>query len=406
VSSEKPDRPTPDEGFARRIRWVALLYFAEGFPFGVYIDIWPVFFRAHGVSLRAVGLMRLLGIPYTVKPLWAPLVDRYGDRRRWIFGCLLAMAALLAIHPLFDPAHPGPRFWAVLLAFTLASATQDIAIDAHTIAFLHRGEEGAANGVRVSAARVAIIVAGGGLVALAGVAGWNLTFWLGAAILLALAPIVLRAPAAALDAAKRKEFFKPLRRWLTRPASLPTLLFILFYKVGDTTLGAMTKTFWVDRRLTLAEIGLISTTLGLVMTILGALLGGWLTTRWGIIRALFVLGIAQVAPNLLYAAVAAFEGPRGTIYAASMLESFGQGMGTAAFLALLMRLCDREHAATEYAVLSALFALSRDVFASTGGRLVEWLGYPAFFTLTFFLGLPALALLPWVRQRLVAIAET
>ena len=384
------------------MRWVAVLYFAQGFPFGVFREVWAVFFRAHGVSLREIGMMELLGLPWIAKPLWAPLVDRYGDRRKWIAACLVALAATLALHPLFDAAHPGVFVWSVLLLFTLASATQDIAIDAHTIGFLRRGEEGAANGLRVSAYRVAVIVAGGVLVFLAGFTGWGPTFLIGGAILLALAPVVLRAPAAELIAAERKRFFRPFVHWLTRPASLPTLLFVLLYKLGDQAISPMIKPFWVDRGLTLQEIGMISTTLGVTLTIGGALLGGFLTTRWGLVRGLLVMGLFQAASNLVYALVAFAGGGRAAVYAAGLFESFTQGLGTAAFLALLMRLCDKEHAGTQYALLSALFSLVRHVAGAASGWATEALGYGPFFLYTFFLAFPALLLLPWVRRRVEA----
>ena len=160
---------------------MAILYVAQGFPAGVFRKVWPVYFRDHGVSLTEIGLISLLGLPYTLKPLWAPLVDRYGDRRHWIAACLVVMAILLAIHPLFDPSNAGIGLWAVLLFFTIASATQDIAIDAHTIGFLEKGEEGAANGIRVAMWRAAYIVSGGLLLALAGATGWPPTFLIGGA---------------------------------------------------------------------------------------------------------------------------------------------------------------------------------------------------------------------------------
>jgi MFS transporter, PAT family, beta-lactamase induction signal transducer AmpG len=403
VNAANESRGTPRaEGFAYRMRWVAILYFAQGFPFGVFRDVWPVYFRQHGVSLKEVGLLSLLGLPYTLKPLWAPLVDRFGDRRAWIAACLIAMAALFALHPLFDASRPSIVLWGVLIAFMFASATQDIAIDAHTIAFIPRGEEGNANGMRVTAARVAIIISGGLLLLVADRLGWTTAFLLGAAALLCIAPIVLRAPAPELNRAERRRFLGPLLLWLQKPGSLPTLFFILLYKIGDTTIGMMTKPFWVDRGISLTKIGLINTTLGVAMTIAGAMLGGWITTRIGLMRGLLAMGVAQVLPNLGYAAVAAFPSPHGAVYAASMLESFGQGMGTAAFLSLLMRLCDREHAATEYAVLSALFAVSRDVSGAVSGWATKALGYPTFFLYTFFLGFPALLLLPWVKRRVEA----
>lgn len=390
-------------GFAYRMRWVAILYFAQGFPFGVFREVWGVFFRAHGVSLKEIGMMELLGLPWVAKPLWAPFVDRFGDRRHWIAGCLVVLAGTLALHPVFDASHPGLFVWGVLLLFTLASATQDIAIDAHTIGFLERGEEGAANGLRVSFYRVAVIVAGGVLVFLADFTGWAPTFLVGAAILLLLAPVVLRAPKAELIASERKRFFRPLLEWLSKPGSIPTLVFILLYKLGDQAISPMIKPFWVDRGLTLQEIGVISTTLGVAMTIAGALLGGFLTTRWGLIRGLVVMGIFQALSNLFYAVVALTAGGRAMIYAAGMFESFTQGLGTAAFLALLMRLCDKEHAGTQYALLSALFSLVRHISGAASGWATEALGYGPFFFYTFFLAFPAFALLPWVKRRVEAV---
>jgi PAT family beta-lactamase induction signal transducer AmpG len=393
------------EGFAYRMRWVAILYFAQGFPFGVFRDVWPVYFRANGVSLKEIGLMSLLALPYTWKPLWAPLVDRFGDRRVWIAGCLVVMGVLLAVHPLFDASHLHPVFWGVMLAFMFGSATQDIAIDAHTIGFLERGEEGAANGLRVSAYRVALIASGGGIVLLAAVFGWG-PMWIGAGVVLAaLAPVVLKAPRASLRSEERRRFLAPFAEWIRKPGSVAALAFVLLYKLGDQAIGPMIKPFWVDRGLTLTEIGLVSTTLGVVFSVIGALLGGFLTTRWGLTRSLLVLGVAQVAPNLGYAACAALHAGHEAIYAASILESFGQGLGTAALLSLMMRLCDKEHAGTQYALLSAFFALSRDLSGAASGFAAQAFGYGAFFLYTFFLGLPALALLPWVNRRVEAAAR-
>jgi MFS transporter, PAT family, beta-lactamase induction signal transducer AmpG len=389
-------------GFARRMRWVAILYFAEGFPYGVFLDVWPVYFRVHGVSLKEIGLLSLLGMPWTLKPIWAPLVDRFGDRRVWIASCLVLLAVLLAVHPAFDASRPSLLLWGVLLLFTLASATQDIAIDAHTISFLERDEEGAANGIRVSAYRVALIASGGGIVLCAGLFGWA-PLWLAAGVLLAaLVPVVLRAPAAELRPAERRRFFQPLAAWVARPGSIAALAFILLYKLGDQASAFMIKPFWVDRGLSLKEIGLISTTLGVVFSVFGALLGGFLTSRWGLLKGLFVFGVFQILPNLGYAACAAFHLGRPAIYASSVAESFGQGLGTAAFLSLLMRLCDREHAATQYALLSSIFALSRHIVGAAGGWAAHAFGYAAFFAYTFLLGLPGLALIPLLRRRIEA----
>jgi len=181
---------------------------------------------------------------------------------------------------------------------------------------------------------------------------------------------------------------------------VPVLLFVLLFKVGDSTLGRMVKPFWVDRGYSLTEIGAISVTLGTALTILGALAGGWIVDRIGIFRSLLWLGLAQLVSNLGYVVVAAVVLPRESIYAASMIESFTQGLGTAAFLSFLMNLCDKEHAATQYAILSAMFALTRDVAGAFTGIGVEQLGYAVFFAITTALALPALALLPLIKSRI------
>lgn len=382
----------------RKLCWVAVLYFAQGFPFGIVVDNLPVYFAVHGVSLTELGLMSLLGAPWTAKVLWSPLVDRYGDRRTWVTGCLLVMAALIATLPLFDPTRPGFLLWTVLIAFTLASATQDVAIDAYTIGLVSPGEEGAANGVRVGAYRAALIVGGGALVILAGRAGWTPVFWSAAAILVGLAAVAWRSPALNLPPIERRDWWQPFTQWLSRPGAPMVFLFVLTYKLGDASMGPMIKPFWVQRGLSVEEIGAVSTTIGVFATVAGAALGGALTTRWGIFAGLWILGLAQAFSNLGYAAAAWTDAGRAGIYAASIVESFTGGMGTAAFLSFLMNICDKSRAATEYALLSAIFALPRFVVGAASGWMATHMGFAAYFALTFILAFPAYALLPWARR--------
>jgi PAT family beta-lactamase induction signal transducer AmpG len=380
--------------------WIAVLYFAEGLPFGIAYDVWPVFFRVHGVSLREIGLMSLLSLPWTWKLLWAPLADRYGSRQHWITACLGVLGATtLAILPQ-DASHPSFLMWGLLLLFTTASATQDIAIDAYAVDVSTPQTVGSINGARVSAARVALFIGGGGFLILADYTGWDF-LWVALAILFfALAGAAWLSPRVPLEATERRHVLAPVLSWLLRWEMVPVVLFVLLFKVGDSTLGRMVKPFWVDRGYSLTEIGSISITLGVVLTILGALVGGWIVNRIGIFRSLLWLGLAQLVSNIGYVVVAAVDLPRESIYLASMIESFTQGLGTAAFLSFLMNLCDKEHAATQYAILSALFALTRDVAGAFTGIGVESLGYAVFFALTTALALPALALLPLIKPRI------
>lgn len=385
-------------GTRRKLWWVALLYFAEGLPFGIVLDNLPVYFRVHGVSLAAIGLLSLLRVPWSAKPLWAPLVDQLGERRQWITGALLTMAvALVAVQTL--PAAPvGPVLTAVLFLFTVAAATQDIAIDAYTIELLAPGEEGIANGIRVSAYRAALIAGGGVLVALAARVGWRFTYVGAAAALGVLALAISRLPALPRRAPPPGAWARALGAWAARPGAPAVALFIMMYKLSDTSIGPMVKPFWLQRGLTIEEIGMVSTTFGVAASVVGALIGGALTSRWGVFRALWILGLFQASASLGYAAVAWTDAGRAGIYAASLVESFTAGLGTAAFLAFLMRICDKRQAATQYALLSALFSVPGSFAGSVSGFGVTWLGYGPYFALTFLLGLPAYALLPWVRD--------
>ncbi len=198
---------------------------------------------------------------------------------------------------------------------------------------------------------------------------------------------------------------------LRRPAILPVLLFILIFKLPDAAMGFMVKPFWVDVGFSAAEIGLVSVNIGLALSIAGGIVGGWITDRIGIFRGLWILGIAQAASNLGYwlaatiipvaatGALIPFE-HKAILYAASATESFTGGLGTAAFLAFLMAIVAKERAATEYALLSSVFALSRSVAGWTGGVGAQSMGYADWFLLTFFLAAPAYLLLPWVRRML------
>ena len=390
----------------QKLFWVAVLYFAEGFPFGLVMDAIPVYLRLQGVSLADIGMLSLVGLPWTLKFIWAPAVDLLGRRRTWIWTCQALMVLPLVGLALVHRADPLWVLGAILLALVLLSATQDIAVDAYTIEVLEKEEMGPANGVRVTAYRVALIGAGGVFVATAGLVGWPAAFT-GAAILLAVLSVVSsRAPSvgrvAPLDGVGPPQtvqdaIIQPVRRFLVRPGFLAVAAFVLAFKLGDMALGSMIRPFWVDRQFTPIQIGVVPGTLGVLATIGGALLGGALTKRWGIFRALWVLGILQAASNLVYAAAAALPPSPVLMYAASVVESFCGGLGTAPFLAFLMSICEKAHAATQYALLSALFGLTRALAGAFSGFATEALGYAVYFTVTFVLAWPAFLLLPWVK---------
>ncbi len=377
----------------RRLAWVGLFSAGEGLPFGIFKDLVPVWLRAAGVSLEAIGGLSALAAPWSLKVFWAPLVDRLGTRRAWILGCLAGAAAALALAAVTGLA--SPRLLGVLLgAFTVLAATSDVAVDAWTIGIVPEGEEGPANAVRVALYRVAMLLAGGFGVAAAGVAGWRPVL-LGLALLLAaIALAALLAPPLPGEAAggKRSPFLPGLARWMARPGAVPLALLVLLYKWPDAALGPMVRTFWVDAGLGLGEIGLVASPLGLAATIAGAGVGGWVVARLGILRSLFWLGLAQALSNLAYAGAALAGGGRAVVLAAAGVESLCGGLGTAAFLSLLMRTCEKERAAVEYALLTALFASTRDLTGAISGVGVARLGYAGWFAATTLLAVPGLLL--------------
>jgi PAT family beta-lactamase induction signal transducer AmpG len=471
--------------------WVGVLYFSEGFPLGVFYDVFPVHFRQQGVNLTGIGLLSLLGLTWTLKFLWAPAVDHYRHHRRWMFGADILMGVILLIFAL--QAGYGPWVWFAIGTFTLLSATNDIAIDGFTIEMLDKRELGMANGLRIAFYRVGMLAAGFILIC-TDLLGWAGAYTAGASIFLLAGIACLNAPRerdkqaaggitlgselkgflshpaaftalvlfllgvlgladstaewsrsidhfwwyafsvaallilyggiyarltsrAGTPRAPLAEgpMFGALLEMLRRPRILPVILFILVFKLGDSAMGFMIKPFWVDSGFTATQIGLVSVNIGLGLSIAGGIAGGWFTDRAGIFRGLWVLGLTQAASNLGYAWAASIipAVPAGTpvaagheilMYLASAIESFTGGLGTAAFLAFLMAIVNKRHSATEYALLSSVFALSRSVSGWAGGYGAETMGYADYFLLTFFLAFPAYLLLPWVKKML-AYAE-
>lgn len=374
--------------------WIAVLYFAQGLPFGVFMDAVPVYLRLHGTGLVEIGLVSLLQVPWSLKVLWSPLVDRWRSLRFWISASLLVLAGVHAAM-----AAALLPFAMLLGLLVLASATQDIAIDAAFVRSVPREQHGLGNGVRVTAYRVAMIVGGGFTVMLAPALGWG-TIWslLGIAFV-GLALVFVRMPGASQAAApEAAPYLAGFWAWVRRPLMLPVFGFVLLFKLGDASMGPMVRPFWVDRGMTPEEIGFVTTTVGILASIGGAMLGGWFVQRRGIVSALIWLGGAQALSNLVYATVAWHDGGRVGLYTASIVESATAGLGTAALLSLLTRACDPVHAAAQYALLSAIFGLTRTLAGGLSGLGAVQLGYPAFFALTCALAVPAYLLLPWVKR--------
>ena len=380
-----------------RLAWLAALSFASGFPFGLVNETLPVYLRTHGAGLVEIGLISAVSFPWTFKFVWAPLVDRLGSRRQWIVGCLAGLTLLTVILGVLELGEMARWFWLLLVLMVTLSATQDVAIDAYTIEATTTRELGVANSVRIAAYRIAMFTAGGLLIWMAGRNGWSVSFLTGATLIGGLTIAALFIPEPRRAVASAASVWEPLRALLARPGIWAVVLFALFFKIDIYAMEPMTRPFWVDRGFTLEEIGGILTPGRIIATVGGAVLGGLVTTKFGIFRGLWTLGLVQALSSLGYAGVASVPASKPLIITAALFENFAHGLGTAAFLAFLMSVCERRYAATQFAVLSALLALSRTLAGGASGVLAERMGYADYFFLTFLLAIPAFALLPWIK---------
>ena len=379
----------------------SILYFSQGFPFGIVNETVNLYLSFANVSLPKIGLIGSVGIIWTLKFLWAPMVDAISTYRVWIFAALLVLCGSLAALGTVPPA--GGAFVAALVVLVFASATQDIALDALAIRLTPSNLLGLVNSARVAAFRVAMIVAGGGVALLADRMGWRAAFSVAAAVpLVMLVAIALAVPRETDVRVANENPFRGLLEWMKKPGALWLVAVILLYRMGDNTLMAMIRPYWVERGFSATEVGNVTTTLGMICTIAGAIAGGMFVTRFGVYRGLLVLGIVQMLSNLAYAYVAATSASRPFMYGASVIETFCGGLGTAAFLSFLMFICDKSNAATEYAMLSALFGVGRTFAVAISGYVAQDLGFAKYYLLTAVLAIPGLALLPLIKKRLAA----
>lgn len=392
-----------------------MLGFASGLPLALTGGTLQAWATLDGVSLQSIGFLTLIGSAYTLKFLWAPLVDRYsfpflGRRRSWILLTQLALAASIAAMGLYSPGSSmlPLAMLAVLVAFL--SATQDIAFDAYSTDVLRSEERAAGAAVKVLGYRLAMIVSGGLALVLADQwLGWQNTYFLMGAFMAVCAFATLIAPEPEVVAAAPRSLalavVEPLGEFFRRRGALTLLLLIVLYKLGDAFAGALSTTFLLrGAGFTGTEVGAVNKVFGLAATIFGALAGGTLMARLGLYRSLMMFGLLQAVSNFGYWVLAVTPPHLYSMAAVVVLENLCGGLGTAAFVALLMALCRQEFSATQFALLSALSAVGRTYLAGPlTPPLVEWLGWPGFFVVTVFIALPGLWLLYLRRDEIRAL---
>ena len=385
--------------FNKKLFYISFIYFFSGLPFGFFYTFIPVFFRTQGIDLKTIGLFSIAGLPWSLRLLFAPLIDRYFYKSFWMGISLIGISISITALSFFTPATL--LFFLFLFFLTFFSTLFDTSADGFVVEWIPIKMLGKANGIRISAYRISLIIFGGGIVALSHYLDFKFIFYLLGIITFLAGFFLILNSFLKINPKKShislsSQFIEPLKEILKREKAFILLLFVLTYKIGDALLGAMVYPFWVDRGFTRLEIGLISGTLGSIFTIIGSLLGGFLTSIWSIKTSLLALGFFQSISNIGYAIASLQQLPKETVYFASIFESFSGGLGTAAFLTFLTSLCKKEFSSTQYAVFSTLFSLSLTFSRSLAGYGASYLGYTYFFLITFFISLPPFLLIFWI----------
>ncbi len=399
----------------RRVGATLLLGFSSGLPLALVGGTLQAWFAQSGVDIVTIGFLSLIGQPYVYKFLWAPFMDRYvppllGRRRGWLLVAQLLLSAAIAAMALFNPtATPGVLGLAALIAAFL-SASQDIAVDAYRADVLRPRERGIGAAASVGGYRLAMLVSGGLALILADRIGWSAMYLLMSATMAVGVLGTLLGPEPETPASMPRSLsdavVKPFLEFTTRPAAALLLILIVLYKLGDAFAGSLIMAFLLKGpEFTLTEIGVVYKTLSIVTTIVGAVFGGTLLAGLGLYRALLLFGILQAVSNLGFMLLAAVGKSMPLMIGAVAFENFTGGMGTAAFVALLMALCDHRYTATQYALLSALSAIGRVFVGPVAGVMVERLGWQQFFFDTFIIALPGLGLLWMLRVQVRGLEQ-
>lgn len=398
-----------------RVAPLLVLGFASGLPLALTSGTLQAWATVAGVPLQQIGFLTLVGTAYTLKFLWAPLVDRYappllGRRRGWMLVTQALLGLAIMVMGTLSPSSSLQTLalLAVLVAFL--SATQDIVFDAYCTDVLRKEERGAGAAIKVMGYRVAMIVSGGLALIMADQwIGWGNTYVVMGGLMLLCVLATLWAPEPEHQSQPPRSLGEavsaPLREFFTRRGALAVLLLIVLYKLGDAFAGALSTTFLIrGAGYTATEVGAVNKVMGMAATVVGALAGGLIMARWSLYRSLMVFGLLQAVSNLGYWLIAVSPKSIWLMAGAVGLENLCGGLGTASFVGLLMALCRQRFSATQFALLSALSAVGRTYLAGPlTPPLVEHLGWPGFFLVTVAIALPGLLLLHAMRDRIEAM---
>jgi PAT family beta-lactamase induction signal transducer AmpG len=386
-----------------RRRHVLILFplgFAAGLPYLLTSSTLAAWLTSAGVPLGDVGLFAIVTLPYSLKLLWAPLLDRYalpllGRRRGWLLLFQLALGASLIALGAIGPRAAPLTFALTALAVTFFAASQDVVSDAYRTDLLAPDERAAGTAVYVFGYRVAMLVTGGVMLVLADHIPFGRVYQLSAALLVVGILATLLAPeppAVRPPATLRAAVVEPLTDWFTRPRALALLAFLASYRLADLIAAAMVTPFLFKLGFSNTDVGLVNKNVGIVATIAGTLGGGAVVARYGLRRPLIVFGFLTPLSTLAWSALAVTGKSYPALFAAVAVHNVCVGLGIATLDALILTLCNRRYGATQYALLSSAAGFGGRLAAAGSGYAALQLGWPAFFTATAVAGTLAVAL--------------
>ncbi|MFI5295275.1 MAG: AmpG family muropeptide MFS transporter [Thermodesulfovibrionales bacterium] len=397
----------------RRIVVMVLLGFSSGLPISLTAATLQAWMTVAGVDLRTIGVFGLVGLPYILKFLWSPFMDRYappllGRRRGWIVLTQLSLVGGISTMAFGSPANAPWTLAALSLLVAFTSASQDIVVDAYRTDVLHETERGAGVAVFVTGYRIAMLVSGALAFILSDLIGWRSTYLLMAALMSVGIGAAFFGPeperSVVPPQSLREAVWGPLKDFFSRRAAFMILLLIVLYKLADAYAGAMTTPFLIrGLGFSATDVGTVNKAFGLAASIVGITLGGALMVKLGLFRSLLAFGILQAVSILSFVLLALAGKSYAIMIICIALENFTAGMGTAAFLSLLMGLCNQRFSATQYALLSSLAAAGRIFIAPTSGYVAATTGWPAFFLISALAGIPGLLLLWRLRADISAL---
>jgi PAT family beta-lactamase induction signal transducer AmpG len=393
----------------RRIGIMLPLGFASGLPLALTAGTLQAWLTVAGLDLKTIGVFTLVGLPYTLKFLWAPLMDRLvppwlGRRRGWMLVMQICVALGLVAMAVTGPGRHPEILGVLALVVAFLSASLDIVFDAYRTDVLLGPERGFGAAVWVNGYRAALLCASAGALLLADRIGWPNTYLLLAAVMAAGIITILVSPEPSepgtAPASLTEAVGGPLKEFFTRPGVVGLLALIILYKVGDAVAASLQTAFLIGGMgFSVSEVGYVKG-LGLGATLIGALVGGVAMAKMGMVRSLLLFGVLQAVSNLGFMWLAWMGKSYAALTTSILIENVTGGMGTAAFVALIMSLCDHRYTATQFALLSSLEALGRVFSGRPSAELVEMVGWAQFFFWSFLIALPGIWLVWALRVQL------